>query len=139
MEEKDQLLEPTDGKVERKAGIRFSREGGLEELVRELLKNGLVTRSLPFINFDFESNELVIDVGVNIGSMPHPGHHFSIGLDLDVSDIVKKIEASQLKPPTTVELLRQEILTAGGNPDDIITPDMTEEKAKEVLDALAAP
>lgn len=127
----DQLLDPKGKVTERGVRVRFSREGGIEELVAEMLRNGLVTRSLPFVNIDYEAGDLVIDVSFNIGSDPHPGLHFGISFDVDIQDIIRKIESST---PTSVELLKKEIEQAGGDPASV--EELTEEKAKEVLDAL---
>ena len=129
MSEKDQLLEPTGQQGERVAKVRFSREGGLEELVRELTVGNKFVLSFPCqVRLDEVEQELCFEFSMNIGVEPHPGLHCSIAFDLPVPGLIPRL--------TKIDELRSEILAAGGDPDEVITPETTEEKAKEVLDAL---
>lgn len=136
----DQLLEPKD-KGERTVKVRVSREGGLEELVRELyLKSKFVLRAPVEIRLDEDDKELTFSFSMNIGTEPHPGLHYCISFDVPIKLPARPVEVDdwtpKVKSASHLEQLKAEVTKLGGNPDDIITPGMTEEKAKEVLDAL---
>lgn len=150
MADPNQVLEPEDKGGESVAKVRFSREGGLEHLVRELYLGNKFVLSFPVdIRLNEDDKELCFTFSTNVGIEPHPGLHFSVAFDLPVTlpkksivgafdDVESTVLVSATPPVSNKDLLRQEILSAGGDPDTIITPDMTDEKAKEVLDALKA-
>lgn len=129
MQTNDQLLEPKDEKDGRRVTVRLSRDGGLEELVKELTEGNKFVLTFPAeIRVNEDEQELCFYFSTNIGTEPHPGLHFSVSFDMKLPDLLKK--------RTAIDDLRTEILVAGGDPDEIIKPGMTEEQAKGILDGL---
>ena len=145
MESTDQLLEKEGEKMVK---MRVSREGGLEHLVRELhLGNRFVLTFPARVSLDADAGELTFEIAMNIGVEPHPGLHFGASFDVPIKvperpkevEEAPVIEPASAPPPSARDRLRAEIVSAGGKPEDIGVDQMTEAKAKEVLDALSAP